>query len=437
MRYQYFSLFFLTIFLLTNIALAQWSYVVPPDSYYGANYLISHNSDLYLATNKDVFKSTDDGSSWNNLSNGFITDAGNANHYIQFAGNNIFVGSTLYGVFVSPDNGASWQMDTTGLDPGWSTQVDVLYSDGTKIFASRAYSTYGFYTKDAAPGPWTRVNSNSIGTGYATQVLGMTKVGDNYYAATQSSGVFESSDGLTWIQKTNTDYPNASAFSWSTNRMASVGSNLFVASNETGVYKSDDYGDSWTRVDQGFAQWNQFSTTAVMCLYSDGTNLYASMGKDDSAYVSTDGGNNWSDISVDLNHYIKSFSNHKGQLFATQWDTDTSIVVYSGTFVSVDKKQEIAPQQFALSQNYPNPFNPTTTINYEIPLTEGVRSGFSVNLAVYNTRGQKVRTLLNQRQEAGKHQVTFHAESLASGVYFYRLKINKNLVKTRRMLLIK
>jgi len=419
-----------TVFMFFNSTFAQWGYITPPDPWYGANCLVDDGTELYLATNGDIFKSADNGNNWINLSNGFITDPGNSNIFIEFAGNNIFVASTIKGVYVSPDNGSTWQMDTTGLDPEWSTQVDLLYSDGTNIFASRAYSTYGFYFKSAIPGPWTRVNSNSIGTGYSSQVTGITKIGATYYAATRSMGVFESTDGgITWVQKNNANYPAAVApFSFATNRMSSVGSNLFIAT-EDGIFKSTDYGDSWTKVDQGFATWNQFGTTPIMCLYSDGSSLYASAGKDDSAYVSVDMGNTWADISDGLDHYIKSFSNHSGQLFAAQWDIDSSIVVYNST-TNIDDDGGGTLMNFELSQNYPNPFNPTTNISYTLPDNQ------FVTLKVYNLLGDVIAELVNEYKRAGTHSIKFDGSQLASGVYLYRIN-TKTTVQNRKMMLIK
>ncbi len=89
------------------------------------------------------------------------------------------------------------------------------------------------------------------------------------------------------------------------------------------------------------------------------------------------------------------------------------------------------PAGYALSQNYPNPFNPSTTINFTLPVTSEVR------LAIYNTLGQRVATVLNnQRFTSGTHAVNFDASRLASGVYIYRLEAN-NFTADRKMVLIK
>ena len=62
-------------------------------------------------------------------------------------------------------------------------------------------------------------------------------------------------------------------------------------------------------------------------------------------------------------------------------------------------KQEY--EGFTLHANVPNPFNSQTTIRYEIPAASDVQ------IAVYNLRKQKVRTLLDRRMEAGSHQVVW------------------------------
>jgi hypothetical protein len=75
---------------------------------------------------------------------------------------------------------------------------------------------------------------------------------------------------------------------------------------------------------------------------------------------------------------------------------------------------------FALAQNQPNPFGPATRIEYSVP------ERTVVDLAVYNVRGQRVRTLANGPRETGRYQVAWDGRDasgrrVAAGVYFYRL----------------
>ncbi len=73
-------------------------------------------------------------------------------------------------------------------------------------------------------------------------------------------------------------------------------------------------------------------------------------------------------------------------------------------------------QSFRLFQNYPNPFNPETTIKYTVASPE------HVVLDIYNVLGEKIRTLVNERQPTGTHSVRFNADGLPSGVYFGRVQ---------------
>ncbi|MBN8546878.1 MAG: T9SS type A sorting domain-containing protein [Ignavibacteria bacterium] len=93
-------------------------------------------------------------------------------------------------------------------------------------------------------------------------------------------------------------------------------------------------------------------------------------------------------------------------------------VDFDGTFkYSNEVEVEVgSPSVFALEQNYPNPFNPSTVIKYSIPV-----DGF-VNLTIYNTIGEKIKTIVSSVQKAGSYEVSFDASKLASGVYIYRLE---------------
>lgn len=87
------------------------------------------------------------------------------------------------------------------------------------------------------------------------------------------------------------------------------------------------------------------------------------------------------------------------------------------------------PTQYVLESNYPNPFNPSTKISY------GLVTGGSVTLKVYDILGRTVKTLVNEKQEPGYYTVDFIGSGLASGIYFYELKVNGyQLVKKMNLL---
>jgi len=83
---------------------------------------------------------------------------------------------------------------------------------------------------------------------------------------------------------------------------------------------------------------------------------------------------------------------------------------------------------FSLDQNYPNPGNLSTTISYRLS-----HSSF-VKLTVYNTFGQQVSQLVNEKQTPGNHEVVFQSERLGSGTYFYRLQAG-DFVATKKMMI--
>ncbi|MFQ5583267.1 MAG: lamin tail domain-containing protein [Calditrichia bacterium] len=93
------------------------------------------------------------------------------------------------------------------------------------------------------------------------------------------------------------------------------------------------------------------------------------------------------------------------------------------------------PVTFAVEQNYPNPFNPSTTIKYALP------NSAKVEIQVYNTIGQKVKTLLSENQEAGFYKIAWDATNdaglrVGSGIYFYTVKAGEYSA-VKKMILMK
>ena len=95
------------------------------------------------------------------------------------------------------------------------------------------------------------------------------------------------------------------------------------------------------------------------------------------------------------------------------------------------------PGHFSLSQNYPNPFNPTTIINYELPArSAGGPITNYVELGIYNLQGQKVTSLVSERQTTGTYKVEWDATGFASGIYYYRLQAGDH-VQTKKLVLLR
>ncbi len=105
-----------------------------------------------------------------------------------------------------------------------------------------------------------------------------------------------------------------------------------------------------------------------------------------------------------------------------------------GWLVDVNESESIK-LKFNLYPNYPNPFNPSTVIGYQLEVNT------KVNLKIFNTLGQEVRTLVNEHQSAGYKRVFWdgrnnHGTAVGAGVYIYRLQAG-SFVQSRKMILVK
>jgi len=90
---------------------------------------------------------------------------------------------------------------------------------------------------------------------------------------------------------------------------------------------------------------------------------------------------------------------------------------------------------FKLS-NSPNPFNPFTTINFSI------QNDSDVEISIYNIRGQKIKTLVQNEYTKGLHSIIWNGnnesgKSISSGVYYYKLKVNKKTEVIKKCLMLK
>ena len=88
------------------------------------------------------------------------------------------------------------------------------------------------------------------------------------------------------------------------------------------------------------------------------------------------------------------------------------------------------PSQFKLYPAYPNPFNAQTTIQYDL-----IKDS-PLNIGIYDILGQRIATLLNQKQPAGHYQVIWNARDVSSGIYFYKIQAG-DYSETKKMVLMK
>ena len=89
------------------------------------------------------------------------------------------------------------------------------------------------------------------------------------------------------------------------------------------------------------------------------------------------------------------------------------------------------PIRFILLQNYPNPFNPKTIIKFNIKKTS------DVSLKIYDISGKLIDGIFYKNVHTGEYHYEFDGTGLTSGVYFYSLSADGNVINTKKMLLIK
>jgi hypothetical protein len=123
-----------------------------------------------------------------------------------------------------------------------------------------------------------------------------------------------------------------------------------------------------------------------------------------------DYGENWMTIKVDSGHY--------------------EYTLETGSTRVNSLSSEQAGRQLELGPNYPNPFNADTQLHYQLP-----HSGHVV-LAIYNLKGQRIATLVDEFQNAGQYIIPFRARHLSSGLYFARLQ-SHGRVTVQKLLLQK
>lgn len=124
-----------------------------------------------------------------------------------------------------------------------------------------------------------------------------------------------------------------------------------------------------------------------------------------------------------------SFSNEVLSIALDTGETETFeltdiIEITFGEYVSVqDMANIISKIPIKFLKNYPNPFNPSTKISFQ--LTEPGKT----KVEIYNVKGQKVKTLLNENRNQGYHTIVWNGDdnnnnTVASGVYFYKVSLN-------------
>jgi len=157
-------------------------------------------------------------------------------------------------------------------------------------------------------------------------------------------------------------------------------------------------------------------------------NIYRTdISSDDAAFV-------FQTIESSYTDLVTSWGNYEYWVTAVDHngnESDPSII----ESIELTVEEELLPEEFALGQNYPNPFNPSTQIRYALPVQS------KVTIVIYNMLGGKVRTLVNDYQDAGYRNILWNATNdigapVSAGMYIYTIQAG-SFYQAKKMILLK
>jgi hypothetical protein len=198
-----------------------------------------------------------------------------------------------------------------------------------------------------------------------------------------------------------------------------------VPSNTAGVTIILPAPTGFNAVSQGPA------SSSVLCSWSaptDSRNLTDYTIYRDGAEIGVTTSLTYEDTNVPTGEYTY----HVTALYSDQYE---SVASNSVTVQHTDAPAPLVPTATALVGNYPNPFNPTTEVRFSLIETADVQ------IEIYNVRGEKVKTLVDDRFDAAYHTVTWNGDddtgrAAGSGIYFYKMRAGK-FTSTKKMILMK
>lgn len=367
--------------------------------------LAAKDTIIFAGSNNGVYYSKDFGMNWFVNQNPLNVDIIS----LAIKDTIIFAGTGDYGIFRSTDNGLTWTDANYGISSKLITSIIIK---GDNVFAGTGNGV--FISKDNGAG-WEPVN-NSLH--YTIRALAVS--GNNLFAGTYWGAFLSTDNGTNWahINSGMTDTTIISCFAIDDNY-------IYAGTDGQGIYLSTNNGNNWTAIDSGLI--SKTVNTYSFAVYKKNIFICGQSG----VYFSNNNGLSWKAINTGLtNTVVTSLVIMGTNLYAGTWGDSVWVRPINEIITGIRDQQFDLPSSFRLEQNFPNPFNPITTIKYEVP-----KANF-VSITVYNELGKVVATLVNENKSAGNYSTEFKAGSLASGIYFYRMKAG-SFVETKKLVLLK
>ena len=391
------------------------------------------NSLIQVSSYGRIFRSSDQGTNWNESSSGIQDPDLTSVAIDQLAPDTIYCGAYYGGVYKSIDGGSSWTLMNDGLNSTTVTCVEVDHQNNNIIYAG-TYS-YLYRSTDGAR-TWTEKSNGITDRHVWTMEIDPTDP-SIVYAGTYGGGIFKSTDsGESWTAINNglpERYVKAIAVDPSNNDILYAGTYY-----DGGIYKSTDGGASWSYCSTGLTNRDIWS----LDVHPDRPEQVIA-GTYGGVFISLDRAGNWENFSDGMDVldsrcvvYDQAVSRN---IFAGTYGG--GVYRYDGIYCDVaEQETPHAGDICRLHQNYPNPFNPSTTIKYEIFDRGGVKELYPVSLRIYDVTGKLIDILIDEQQPSGTYSITWQPDlnnrRISSGVYFSRLRVGEE-VKNIKLILIK
>ncbi len=374
------------------------------------NSLLIKDSSLFAGTLEGVYRTTDYGYNWIPLNAGLTSYDVNC----LASNDSCIIAGTRNGLFKSTDDGLTWNTINSGLAGSY---ISTLAANNKNIYAANLSDTL-FFSSDNGRS-WIPLNPLNLFFGIRFCPTSIAVRDSNIFVGTGLNGIYHSTNnGTNWTNVNNglTDLSIKSLLIYK--------NSVYAGTYEHGVFLSTDNGESWKAINKGVTNYPIFS------LFISDTTFFA--GNSMAVFYSENYGNDWIQWKNGFPYapVISSIVVQDSIVFAGTWAEGVWSRSLSNIPTDIYEKGYQIISEFSLSQNYPNPFNPSTIISYSIP-KEGI-----VTLKVYDILGREIARLVNEEKAAGKYMVNFKGDDLSSGIYFYSLNTNGNVI-TKKMLLLK
>ena len=385
----------------------------------GSGKVISVGAPSYSTYKDQIIRSTDGGISW-----AIINAQNSSKTFRSISMANSMTGyicGTSGGIRKTVNGGSSWDSLTTSVPNTLDLyKIDFIDANTGWVFSNTVNPGGNIWKTTDGGSYWTQQDFGPSGNNQKIYSADIINANTGWLVNFAPTPYKTTNGGANWIEQF---LPGA--FTGYLYDICMVDENTgFTCGSSGKLFKTTNSGYNWTEI----------TTPINMNYYGvDFKDIYNGfiVGQYGFTARTRDGGSNWEFQNTGGSSTIRS-------VYMATTDTGFStgdksfIFKYLETLTGVIVFNSEVPENFELFQNYPNPFNPSTTIKFSLP-----RSG-KVTLKIYDITGRRIETLFNQDiLNAGTFKYTYNASNLASGVYFYSLVVDEDLIDTKKMIFVK